>query len=745
MSGYYSNQMPASAGDPNCGLCCAQWHERWSSLAEIQAHAADGCPYCANMVEGLLHLVPDVGTRYGEDAQFRFKNRREMIVYADPNGSLRNTKRPEDIRFEYRWYMVDEPQPYEPVGNTSAEGSFAVAQDWLRDCLDNHKLCGNGEPTALPTRVLDLGEEGEETSSNDDDGGEKKKKEEEEEEEAGDDGEKALPQVIRLVESTPGQTGRYICLSHSWGGEQPLTTTTTNLDEHKTVGIQVDGLPATFRDACDIARRLGIRYLWIDSLCIVQDNPSDWEAEASRMASVYRNSWLTVYAAASSSPSSGIYRRRQAVWIAADDPDDAETLDLLFPQAAELRRNLRLSLRFAFCHPDFAPYANPTRQKTALPLLARAWAYQERLLAPRVLHFGPHELLWECTQKLDCDCGGVEEALAPPRHMGTYASRDTTAQLPPKVSHYAALHLGGGGRGTNNTGGSKIAETKRRKKLLARWEEMVQEYTHRALTFSGDRLPAFSGVAAEMVEALHGTLRYCAGQWAETLPEALLYERTMTTDPAKLPIVTAAIATTDDNSRPAPSWSWASVDDAVRFLVPLAGSPDWADPVVHAKVLEVRCVPAGADERGRVRRAESHVTLSTELVRADLCFVADNPYLVPGKSWAPIRDAVVMKKGPQAALKQLGPGSFGVWDRDQEALHFLPDVQLCDEHGEWLWDGKDEIACARIMEANETAYWLVLRRLEAGSDGPVYERIGVVQDRERVLPSTDEKTSFKLI
>ena len=694
----YGNPMPRSAGDPNCGLCRAQFQERWSSLPEIQDHADEGCPYCANMLEGLLYLVPDVAARFGEDVKFRFQHRRDMTVYADPNGSLRHACPKETIKLQYRWFMVDEPQPYEPNGDTSAEGSFAQADSWIQDCLANHKLCGNGGLSALPTRVLDLGDGPAGTE----------------------------PETIRLLESSPGQTGRYISLSHSWGGEHPLTTTAAVLDQHKA-GIPIASLPATFRDACHVARRLGIRYLWIDSLCIIQDSPADWEQEASRMASVYRNSWLTVCATASFSPSSGIFRSRQAVWIAADDPPDAETIDILFPEAAALRNNLRLALRFATVHPDFSPHADPASAQTSLPLLARAWGYQERLLAPRVLHFGPQEVFWECMQALACDCGAIREASARPEHMGGYASRNTTGQLPPKVSHYAALHVGAAAAAK-----SKIAERKRRKKLLERWQEMVEEYTNRALTFSADRLPAFSGVAAEMVEVLG--MRYRAGQWEEVLPEALLFERTRGNEMPRLAV---------DDVRPAPSWSWASVDDSVDFRIPLAGPPEWANAVVHAKVLEVRSVPAGKDERGRVKRDESWLMLSAEVVKAELCF-SDDPYLVPNKPWTDVRVAVAKGiKGPQAALQQLGKGSFMVRVGKLEPLCFVPDVRLCDEHGEWTWKGEHDICCAKIMEAGDTRYWLVLRRLDPA--GPPFERLGLAQEYELVLPSTDSMTSIKIV
>lgn len=690
----YGSRMTRRDGDPNCGLCIAQFHGQWSSLAEIKAHAEDGCPYCANMHEGLLYLEPNLVERFGEDASFRFRIGGEMTVYSDPNGSLKDTRDSSDqMKLQYRWFMVGEPQPYGPAADTDSEATFERVKRFVGECLDKHKLCGKGEPAALPTRILDLGEavDGQEVT-------------------------------IRLMESS-GQTGKYIALSHSWGGEHPLTTTTTNLNQHMD-GIPISSLPRTFRDACHIAHRLGIRYLWIDSLCIIQDSPSDWELEASRMAGIYRNSWLTVFATASSSPDSGIFRRKNAVWIAADDPEDAETLDALFPEAAKLRQNLRLSLRFVSVHPDFSPYADPSRQKRDLPLLTRAWAYQERLLAPRVLHFGPTEVFWECMQSLDCDCGGIRQSN---EHMGSYMSRDTTAELPPKVSHYAALHIG-----TYQKNKSKTSGDKRAKKLLARWQEMVEEYTQRALTFSADRLPAFSGVAAEMVDALG--MRYRAGQWQETLPQALLFERGNATALARLAI---------DDPRPAPSWSWASPDDPVGFLIPLAGPEDWENPVVYASVLEVNCVPSGPDERGQVDRDKSFLVLSAELVKASLCF-SNHVYFVPDVPWTDIRMAITKgTKGPTKDL--LGPATFMIKVGKISPLWLVLDIRLCDEDGKWLWKGEDEIYCARIMRSGKTVYWLALRQICSEKGGQIYERIGVVKDLEAVWPITKDRTSIKLI
>lgn len=63
-----------------------------------------------------------------------------------------------------------------------------------------------------------------------------------------------------------------------------------------TVNIFLSDLPPLFQDAIIITRQLGLRYLWIDSLCIIQDSLRDWETEAAKMASIYQNSYVTISA-----------------------------------------------------------------------------------------------------------------------------------------------------------------------------------------------------------------------------------------------------------------------------------------------------------------------------------------------------------------------------------------------------------------------------------------------------------------
>lgn len=133
----------------------------------------------------------------------------------------------------------------------------------MRECENDHFYCSDfaGSASIMPSRVLDV-RRGQE-----------------------DEG-------ISLVE-TNRQLGKYITLSHCWGQVEFIQTTTATLEERKKI-IPLAQLPQTFKDAVAISRGVGAQYLWIDSLCIIQDDLPDWEVESSRMADVFSGSWLNI-------------------------------------------------------------------------------------------------------------------------------------------------------------------------------------------------------------------------------------------------------------------------------------------------------------------------------------------------------------------------------------------------------------------------------------------------------------------
>lgn len=147
-----------------------------------------------------------------------------------------------------------------------SEQTVQRLEEWLRSCIDRdgeHIHCPyfNEAQARLPTRVIDVGTE--------------------------DNGK------VKLLVSSEHQVGKYIALSHCWGGKTPVMTTTKNLQDHLQ---EISSLPQTFLEAALLTRVLGVRYLWIDSLCILQDSREDWEREAPLMASVYGNAYVTIAA-----------------------------------------------------------------------------------------------------------------------------------------------------------------------------------------------------------------------------------------------------------------------------------------------------------------------------------------------------------------------------------------------------------------------------------------------------------------
>ncbi|KAF1954285.1 HET-domain-containing protein, partial [Byssothecium circinans] len=155
-------------------------------------------------------------------------------------------------------------------------------------------------------------------------------------------------------------------LSHCWGNQHVLTTTSVTYEDRKE-RIHWTGLPKTFQDAIDCCRKLEIRYIWIDSLCILQDSHEDWDYEAGQMKHVYTNAFVTLAAAAAKNSTEGMWPH--PCW------QDAGAL---------------------------IPFDPPEAQE--LPLLTRAWVLQERLLSARIIYFTKNEIMWECRQLRTCEC-----------------------------------------------------------------------------------------------------------------------------------------------------------------------------------------------------------------------------------------------------------------------------------------------------------------------------------------------------
>lgn len=434
---------------------------------------------------------------WGENGQCTFTGAFHLsIVYQN----IIKLFKPDDGSF-CDWPLPPLPQNKRDL---SLDGKVTIATSWLTACRDNHSDCNSysegvdEDTTKLPKRVLDV---------------------------SPPDGHGQL----RLYETPEGAKGRYIALSHRWGQTQPLTTTKGTIGNWKQT-IPWKHVPQAFRDAITVTRELGTRYLWIDSLCIIQDDHDDWSEQAPEMCSIYSNALLT---------------------ISATRCDEGCT-DTLFPDfqhsvTVDGDPSITVAVRAEGPH-----VSSPTHY----PLLQRAWVFQERLLSRRILHFGYDELNWECMEKAWCECD-PNTIYATLPHLKSSRSRNPTSALAPNFPTSAHHDM---------------------------WRRMIYWYTQQQLTFSTDRGPAILGLAKE-----HMTLTrpknsvYLSGLWSDSLVGDLAWEVTAV-------VVAGPVrpGTTAELRLPGPTWSWTTVADAI-CMWPL----HWVDSAT-TEVLDIIPPPAFA-------------------------------------------------------------------------------------------------------------------------------------------------------
>lgn len=321
--------------------------------------------------------------------------------------------------------------------NTGA--GFECVRGWLKQCEETHDACRNAGST-LPKRVIDVGT-------------------------------LVGGQEIHLYESKEAEQQPYTALSHCWGPPalQPLRTLKENLADRKT-RIRWDSLTKTFQDAILISQHLGIKYLWIDSLCIVQDDEDDWEEQSGRMHQVYEGAYLTIAATRAHSGIDGCFATRSC--------------------CQEVRENIvvrrMLSHRqwiasYASIFYDFLANSKASETNDTEPLLLRGWCFQERFLSTRMLHYATEEMVWECKTTFDCECGD-------------FIDENYNGKQPAFKSDFAAN---------------------------CDWGGVVERYTKTKITRDTDILEALAGVAAKAAEK--NGRHYLAGLWIEDFPKNLLW------------------------------------------------------------------------------------------------------------------------------------------------------------------------------------------------------------------------------
>lgn len=326
--------------------------------------------------EVLVEAFPD-GTGYlSVCAGFRDSDFRDMDFH-DPNYSpakagfrtsilskFRNTEEHDDARLRD---MISET----PINSTGSDYTARFVKSCLDRCRSNHTKCQSGSKEApwYPTRLVEIMDSG-------------------------------CARVIETSETMP--TGPYTTLSHCWGESRIFTTTTTNIESLKK-HIPLLDLPKTFRDALQFTNSIGISYIWIDSICIIQDSIKDWEFESRTMLRVYRHAECNLAAAVSEDSHAGLFSERDHAilpsgWFESENNiPELKGLHCAVPQTGYGDICEGRSCRNKYWKNEFEKEIGSSR------LLGRGWIYQERAASNRVVAFGQDQVFWDCSELLESD------------------------------------------------------------------------------------------------------------------------------------------------------------------------------------------------------------------------------------------------------------------------------------------------------------------------------------------------------
>ncbi|OBT81175.1 hypothetical protein VE02_10248 [Pseudogymnoascus sp. 03VT05] len=417
---------------------------------------------------------------------------------------------------------------YDISSELGSDANFNVAKTWLSVCQENHQeTCVPIQPTALPDRVLDVGDS--ESSEH-----------------------------LQLLE-TGGAQGIYLTLSHSWGDPAGVLKTTTENLPQMIKHIEFSTMPNTFQDAVTITRKLGYRYIWIDSLCILQDFREDWEITTVKMGDIYEDSALTIAAAVSTGSNGNLIHTYEQ------------------PPVPILHNSLKINSN----SDSHRPISIRRKEKYEDELLdgivkshlaTRGWALQERYLSERILYYGKRQLYWECRGLL-CAADGDE----PDKYNENQFWR----------WHHGPQDIQ---KLTPNSTVADITPQKYRE-LYSTWYSILEEYSKRNLTVTSDKFPAISGIAAQFAH-LTGD-KYVAGLWGKDLRVGLLWR----------------CEEPKNSRRPqefrAPTWSWAALDAEIC----LGYSERSVGGTLHdAEIVDWDVKMVGRDPFGGVE--SGHITLN---------------------------------------------------------------------------------------------------------------------------------------
>lgn len=396
--------------------------------------------------------------------------------------------------------------PRIPKGGSLAH--FDIMQAWLDDCDKDHKECRVKRPNSVPTRVIDVGS--------------------------------IESPSLRLVESASlpekeRKSMRYIALSYPWGTDPPhqhFVTDKSNVDAHREE--IPNKLPQTLADAITTTRHLNIRYLWIDSVCIIQGPGGDFAEEADRMETVFSSAYCVIAATSADGSTSGFLKRTSKRELDAVVDSTVDAQNPVWFQDQEQNGKLNTLL---FVDEPFDDFEGDVLKG---PLNQRGWVFQERALARRTIHFTNNQTYWECGDGIRC------ESLTKMKNTRVGFLSD------PNFPSFGMQ-------------GSKGGD-------IVFYEDLYEQYSKLSFSKIEDRPFAISGLEQRLTQALKekgGSDRGYWGIFDDYWGRGLLWHRASGVD--KMIRLTRG-ATGGD---PAPSWSWEGFSGGITFMKPEPRTVEW--------------------------------------------------------------------------------------------------------------------------------------------------------------------------
>jgi Heterokaryon incompatibility protein (HET) len=425
--------------------------------------------------------------------------------------------------------------------HTSNEATLELARSWLTQCRQQHLSCEllAAKKEFLPARLIDIGP----TSSSE----------------------------WRLWVQARDQyrPEKYLTLSHRWGTTSFLNLNKSNI-EILEAGLPISALPKTFKEAVEIVRRLGGQFLWIDSLCILQDCLKDWQEQSAAMRDIYTDTLCNIAATGALDSHGGCFFERNV----------SDVLPCRIPPHPQ-----------GFPREDCTVVSMDTWTDDIeqAPLNQRGWVLQERLLAARTVHFGAQQIFWECNEMNACE---IYPKKLPSTHF--LHRRGSIRCNHPLFSANSASSARDSGQQLS------VAQD-----LYTFWSRIVGSYSRCSLTESADKLAALSGLASQLQQITKDD--YYAGLWGKDLAGQLLWH-----------VIGCAQADGSDSKRAssyrAPTWSWASIDGLVKTHDVPFDIDSFSKPLFD--VVDIQTVPLANDITGQIARA--HLILRGVLTKASI-------------------------------------------------------------------------------------------------------------------------------